>query len=117
MIWWLSDKVKRVLKAERISQEELAHMLRHAAKCRLPNAQSYNRRYHQWVFAIDGCAVKDMRYAERLVVGSGHARVFEEHEACNGAGCHGCGWIGSICRLVQDDVRRVLEEAKVGRIS
>jgi hypothetical protein len=115
MIWFLSPKVKRVLQEESISQEELAHMLRHAAISRVlqgSNAPAFNRRYHRWVFHIEDGVVRDMRHAERVVVGVGFTRVFEEHESCNGEGCRECGWVGSICRLVTDDVHESLVRAK-----
>ena len=97
----IADRVRRVLTAEHISDEEFGIMLKHAANIR---AEGGNRRYHQWLFDVDAAsgAVNDMRLLEPIEVGTGEGTVSEEHEACGGEGCRACGWIGRRLRRIHD---------------
>jgi hypothetical protein len=97
----LSEKVQRVLKGEGISLEELALMLRLAA---ITSREGCNRRYHHWLFRVNGDEVSDMRTEWTLKVGRGKDRVTEEHDECQGQGCKACGWSGQAIRYVSDKI-------------
>jgi hypothetical protein len=43
-----------------------------------------------------------MQHADMVEVGDGETRMLEDHEACDGQGCRGCGWIGQVGRWVSD---------------
>jgi hypothetical protein len=96
-----SEKVKRVLAGENISQNELETMIRSAAKF---SKEGCNRRYHHWLFNVQGDEVVDMRTSWMKQVGRGKDRVIEEHDTCQGQGCKMCGWSGQVIRLVSDKV-------------
>lgn len=93
----LADKILRIMQAERISEQELAHMVEHAA---ITTQDGFNRLYHHWVFKIDGEKVLNMEKAEPTVIGDGSHHAYEEHDVCRGTGCSTCGWKGFIFRLV-----------------
>ena len=95
----ISEKVLRVLREEQISEEELQHMLKHAA---ISRAGGCNWRFHHWGFLIEHQILKDMRHVEMVEVGQGEARVYEEHEPCHGEGCRACGWCGQLIRRIDD---------------
>jgi len=95
----ISPQVRRVLSAERISEEELALMVKRAANFR---GEDCNKRYYQWAFRVKDGTVEVMRHDTLVEVGHGSTRVTEEHDACNGEGCRACGWVGSIVRGIDD---------------
>ena len=95
----LSDQVLRVLSFERISEGKLAEMLKKAAITRL---RGFNRRYFHWIFKTECDVLVAMQHVEIIEIGNGDTRMLEEHDACDGAGCHGCGWVGQIGRWVTD---------------
>jgi hypothetical protein len=96
----LSEKVRRVMEGESISEEELAFMLDSAAITRLSGC---NRRYHHWLMKVkDDVYVEDMIFASVIELGVGEQKVLEDHEPCNGRGCHECGWRGEIIRYISD---------------
>lgn len=95
----ISDKIQRVMASEKISSQELAYMVDHAAKI---TRGPFNRRYYQWLFKIRGESLEDMQYFNRIVIGVGRDKVSEEHEPCLGQGCKGCGWSGEIVRRISD---------------
>lgn len=94
-----SDRVRRVLTGERISDDELADMLRLAAKTKI---RGFTRRYFHWLFRVDGDRLEDMQYADLVQVGKGVSPMTEEHEPCMGLGCRGCGWSGQVVRWITD---------------
>jgi hypothetical protein len=98
----VTEKVLRVLRAEHISDEELGKMLDEAAITRIEGG---NARYCHWLFKTNPVtgAVEDMRLVEMVEIGQGPAKVIEEHDACEGAGCHACGWVGSFVRRLSDE--------------
>src|ERR1035441_10535513 len=95
----LSDQVLRVLSFERISEGKLAEMLKRAAITRL---RGFNRRYFHWIFKTEGDVLVAMQHVEIIEIGNGNTRMLEDHDACDGAGCHGCGWIGQVGRWGSD---------------
>lgn len=96
----IADKVVRVITAEHISPEELAHMVTHAAM--FSGVTGFNRVFYQWLFKLEGERLLDMRATDMVVIGQGNIPVYEDHDACGGQGCKECGWVGSLCRLVTD---------------
>jgi len=101
-----SEKVLRILTAEGISVEELAYMVEHAA---ITSIDGCNRRYHQWAFRVEGAVLLDMRYAQLMSVGRGHAWQTEEHEPCLGDGCRECGWVGEVLRGIEDTTQTAID--------
>ena len=95
----LSDQVLRVLSFERISEGELAEMLRKAA---ITRRRGFNRRYFHWIFKTEGDVLVAMQRLEVIGIGKGDTRMLEDHDACEGQGCHECGWIGQVGRWVSD---------------
>jgi hypothetical protein len=93
-----SQKVLRVLEAEGISEEELEHMVTHAAPA---TNERGNRRFHHWLFSIQSGTglVMNMSHWEvpkEVHQGSEEMETFDEHEPCEGEGCKGCGWTGEV---------------------
>lgn len=43
-----------------------------------------------------------MQHVQVRETGSGTTRMMEDHDACEGKGCRGCGWVGQIGRWVTD---------------
>ena len=76
-------------------------MVEHAAQTSA-YGKEWKRRYFHWLFKVEGGALMDMKFSTPIEVGTGHARMREEHEPCAGLGCHQCGWWGEIVRLVSD---------------
>jgi len=99
MTYVLSDQVKRVIKAEAVSVEELIHMVKLSAPF---TGEGMNRRYHQWVFKVDGYLVEKMMLHDLRTVGAtkGDGWIEEEHEGCLGEGCRDCGWTGMVRRYL-----------------
>jgi len=95
----LSAKVERVILAEKISAQELEYMLYYAAITRL---RGFNRRYFHWLFLVKNDVLLDMQHVELTQVGRGHTKMLEDHDACDGQGCVGCGWVGQIARWIKD---------------
>lgn len=95
----ISPKVLRVLQAEKISSDELFHMLDAVA---FTSIRGCNRRYFQWLFRIKDNILLDMQRLDLTEIGRGDNRMLEDHEACDGLGCHDCGWVGQVSRAVQD---------------
>lgn len=105
----ISDKVLRVLQAEKISADELYHMLDSVA---FTSLRGCNRRYFQWLFRIDGNQLQDMQRVELVEVGRGRDRMLEEHEPCEGQGCRDCGWAGQVSRAIQDTTATAMHAAR-----
>ena len=99
----ISPKVRRVLDTEKIPVEELIMMVEKSA---ITSLRTANRRYFRWLFTVvdegEIQHVTQMELAQPVEVGSGEARVLEEHEPCQGEGCRACGWIGVIVRRISD---------------
>lgn len=96
----LHEKILRIMQEEQISVEELMFMVEHAAKTSL---RGCNRRYHHWLFLVEGEVLKDMQYAEGIPeVGNGLVEMMEDHLPCQGRGCKACAWSGSIIRKISD---------------
>lgn len=95
----ISDQVKKVLKAEKISLEELQKMLSEAA---ITSQRGYNRRYFEWLFVYKNDEVEKMIRQKTIILGRGEYVQYEEHDPCSGSGCRGCGWSGEIIRKVND---------------
>ncbi len=98
----LSEQVLRVLRFEKISEEELAKMLGRAC---ITSLRGFNRRYYHWIFKVQGDTLVEIQRADLLEVGKvgkGKTRMMEEHDACAGRGCRACGWVGQIGRWVAD---------------
>jgi hypothetical protein len=104
-----SERVKQIIQAERISEEELNLMVSHSS---FTSLRGFNRRYFHWLLSVEGdnglreiCEVKyvsNMQLADYVEVGKGVDHMMEEHEHCQGAGCSSCGWIGKIIRHISD---------------
>jgi hypothetical protein len=105
----INDKVLRVLQAEKISADELYHMLDEVA---FTSLRGCNRRYFQWLFLMKDNTLQDMQRVELVEVGRGPHRMLEEHEACNGEGCRPCGWIGQVSRAIEDTTERAMHAAR-----
>jgi hypothetical protein len=101
----LTDKVKRVLAGESISTEELEYMLAQAA---ITSMRDCNRRYYAWLFRVEGNTLLDMQRVDLVELGHGPTAMLEEHDACSGAGCRACGWVGSVSRAIADTTARYL---------
>lgn len=101
----ISEKVQRVLAAEHISSEELHVMLAQAA---ITSMRDCNRRYYAWLFNVEGDVLTDMQRVDLVEVGHGPTAMLEEHDACSGAGCRACGWVGSVSRAINDTTARHL---------
>jgi len=95
----LSDRIQQIVKAENISAEELALMVRHAAKA---SVRGFNRRYFHWIFQIEGEYLSDMQHSIITEIGTGDSKINEEHFDCYGKGCHECGWVGWVNRWITD---------------
>jgi len=98
----LSTTVLRLLCAEQISDEQIAIMLDSASLTRVRGA---NRRYFHWLFRVEGDEVLWMQYFDLVEVDQqdkDKIRMLEDHDTCEGAGCHDCGWVGQIGRWVSD---------------
>lgn len=108
----ISDKVLKVLVAEKISPDELYYMLTKAA---FTSVRGCNLRYFQWGFTRSGDVLLDMQRMEMVEVGGGVGkglhRMEEEHEVCNGEGCRECGWVGSVLRVVNDATAAAMDAA------
>ena len=88
----------RVAQAEKISAEELEHMIKHSA----PLTHDWaNRRWMHWIFDVDmeGSVLKRMAYKEAQG-SSGSNFMYEDCEHCDGAGCKQCGWHGEVRRAL-----------------
>lgn len=105
----ISSKVLRVLQAEKISADELYKMLEEVA---FTSLRGCNRRYFQWLFKVNGDLLQDMQRLDVVEVGRGRERMLEEHEACDGEGCHECGWIGSVSRAFEDTTATAMHAAR-----
>lgn len=101
----LTTQVLTVLQEEHISPEEFGMMLNRLAVIRGPG---YNRRFHHWVFLIEGETVVSMQRLLPLEVGEGDSSVREDHDECEGRGCKACGWSGYVLRKVSDATARAL---------
>lgn len=104
----ISGKVLRVLKAENISPDELYRMLDDVA---FTSIRGCNRRYFQWLFTVKNNVLQDMQRADVVEVGRGPNRMLEEHEPCNGEGCHDCGWVGQVYRAINDSTAAAMQAA------
>lgn len=97
MIALISEKVRRVMEAEGISEDELEHMIQHAAPT---TNERGNRRFHHWLFAINPIgAVLNMSYMEVPVQyhqGTTDMEAYDECPNCEGHGCKACGWTGEV---------------------
>jgi hypothetical protein len=96
----LSEQVKRVIKAEKISDDELEQMVKLSAPF---TGEGVNRRYHQWLFKVtNDPGVEKMMLHDLRTVGTtkGQGWIEEEHEACLGEGCRDCGWTGVVRRYL-----------------
>ena len=105
----ISNKVLRVLQAEKISADELYQMLDQVA---FTSIRGCNRRYFQWLFSVKDNMLQDMQRLELVEVGKGRDRMLEEHEDCDGEGCRACGWIGSVSRAIEDTTAAVMHAAR-----
>jgi hypothetical protein len=95
----LSKRVLAILATEKIAEEELCLMLDSAA---ITSVRGFNRRYFHWLFKVSGDVLVDMQHEKHLETGKGDTVMFEDHDACDGAGCKACGWIGQVKRWVKD---------------
>lgn len=103
----ISNKVLRVLQAEKIPADELYRMLDELA---LTSIRGCNRRYFHWLFLVKDNCLQDMQRLDLIEVGRGSNRMLEEHEACDGDGCRECGWVGSISRAIEDSTAAALDK-------
>ena len=96
-----SERVKQIIQAERISEEELNLMVSHSS---FSSLRGFNRRYFHWLLSVEGDDdyISNMQLADYVEVGKGVDHMIEEHEYCQGAGCSSCGWIGKIIRHISD---------------
>jgi hypothetical protein len=92
----VSSQVARVLAALGIGRDELAEMVKRAA---ITTHERGNRRYHNWLFSIEGDTVRRMTTVEETTIsrpGKEAITVYDEHDDCDGLGCAGCGFIGEV---------------------
>lgn len=92
-----TSQVGRLIEAEGISPDELQIMVESSAMC---TGEGHNRRYHHWLFDSIQGKVNRMFTQEALTVGkdSGKGFQMEDHERCDGLGCHECGYRGTVLR-------------------
>lgn len=102
----VSEKVVKVMAGEQISPAELEKMLQLAAKTSL---RGMNRRYHHWLFRVDGNQLQDMQRTDMVTFGAGNEQVLEEHDVCDGEGCHECGWVGEVSVRISDSTAAALD--------
>jgi hypothetical protein len=92
----LSEQVKFVMAAEKISEDELGQMVNRAA---ITTHALGNRRYHGWVFKVSGDRVASMRLdlppREVMVQATTSYVSHEECPDCEGWGCKLCGYSGN----------------------
>lgn len=99
----LSPRVKTIFKAEGVSETEGAEMVRRSALYQQGKA---TRRFHHWWFKVTGTpesrVCEDAGLVDLTTVGAyrGHGYMEEEHDLCLGAGCHECGWNGTVIRYL-----------------
>jgi len=92
----LSQKVVRVAMAEGLTNDIVQDFVGHSAIC---SHERGNRRYHKWLFQVEGNEVVSMTYLDLKIEerkGSSGLTVNEECPSCEGVGCRDCGWVGSI---------------------
>ena len=92
----LSPKVRAVMSAECIGEEEMQHMLSHSA---ISSITGGNRRFHHWLFLVNGLQAQDMVRVEFSTVGEDRGEGFTEDvcfdcELNEIRGCQACGWRG-----------------------
>jgi hypothetical protein len=95
-----------VLEAEKISSEELQHMLAEAA---FTSLRGSNLRYVEWLFVKKNGMLQDMQRVDLVEIGRGQNRMLEEHESCHGDGCHECGWAGEVSRAIEDGTAMAMQ--------
>lgn len=94
------DAVLDFLDALELDEDEVAGWVK--ASAITSSYEGANRRYHQWVFLVQGDTVVSMRNVETgrrsgsMQAGPGEFLVYEEHEACGGGGCEACEYEGNI---------------------
>lgn len=95
----VSAQVKRVIKGEGISEAELDTMAKKAA---INTHDRGNRRFHGWIFDIQGNTLQRMTQDIQRIVrrqGSTNLTVHEDCEECDGDGCKECGWVGEVVTI------------------
>lgn len=93
----LSEKVRRVARAEGLTEDQVLDMARSASLFRSPRG---NRRYFGWAFRIEGDTVHAMFGATRPPhVGTGMRGKLLPHEPCHGEGCKECRYYGEVLTL------------------
>ena len=93
-----SPKVQHVLTGSGISADEFDQMVDKSA---LSSAVTgFNRKFHQWLFKVEGQDVLNMRLGHQPSIGQprGQGFIFEECSGCGGTGCIHCGWYGEVKR-------------------
>lgn len=104
----ITSKVLKVLKAEKISPDELMTMLTEAA---FTSLRGCNLRYFQWLFLKRGEVLVDMQRVDLVEIGKGQNRMMEDHDECDGEGCRECGWAGQVSRAITDPVASMMNAA------
>lgn len=92
----LSAQVQRVAEEIGIPLPDIEEMVKHSAIC---SHERGNRRWHGWLFHIEGNEVVTMGYLKPVRIqrgGTSGLTMLEECPTCEGAGCKLCGWVGLI---------------------
>ena len=97
-----------MLQAEKISPDELMHMLVGSA---FTSLRGCNLRYFQWLFVRRGEMLVDMQRVDLVEIGRGQNRMLEEHDECDGEGCRDCGWAGQVSRAISDPTAQAMNAA------
>lgn len=92
-----STNVQRVMQAEHISHQEMEEML---AKSAITSLYGYSKRYHHWLFKVDGDCVLAMAGDSVVVMGDGTTKMQEECCKCSGRRCQTCNWHGFVYRKI-----------------
>jgi hypothetical protein len=91
----IAQKIITMAAQSGISLEELTIMVERAAITRL---HGMNRRYHDWLFLVQGQDVLEMRHLDipevGLDIGEGH--LIKSCVPCTGTGCVHCGGWGQV---------------------
>lgn len=74
----------------------MQEMLRQAA---IVTNERGNRRYHDWLFQVDGSTVVSMQhfnYTKLRIPSQTNLAVYQPCAECEGSGCAACGHVGEV---------------------
>lgn len=103
----LSTAVMEFARAQNLPLHDVTHMIDRASKCSLPSG---NRRFHEWVFSVDGKQVVQVMTNSRSgeasvmlpsvrelpILRSDEFLTYDECDGCQGRGCRACDGTGEV---------------------